>query len=444
MKGTIDVQIKHKDGSIETRHEHNVVFDIPALTCQKVYESPLATATGVPTYDVTLMSSRFSRFGLSEDTISTAEPQYVPPTLLTTTGSSSTWYMAPSTSVSTNKSVTLSATWTVNSAMTLKSIFYRMASEYELLDYDRVPRFTSKDNIYIQKIRRLKKSVLNLSNFAMSGDTSWNSLVARSNSSTAFEDAYIDYPLCNPDERFVCSYISGSSTYYTDWLAVSSNAVLEIRNKDTNTVIRSFPMTQFTGFRTTYSSPSGSGSNDYSYKCACVVNIGTKNVLVQPTYLGASLNIWQIPDTVTEDPIPVAATVLENQCNYRAGASNQINIQHMSVIGPYIYWIPSSQTELNTSRKVNIARINDDLSVTTFSGYSGAATVSVDSSDFLYSSGKMTFVRKYLDYSTWRSGDGNNGIYEPIYTNNTAANFSTPIVLAQGDVLTVSYKIEVA
>ena len=50
MKGTIDVQIKHKDGSTETRHEHNVVFDIPALTCQKVYESPLATATGVPTY----------------------------------------------------------------------------------------------------------------------------------------------------------------------------------------------------------------------------------------------------------------------------------------------------------------------------------------------------------------------------------------------------------
>ena len=36
MKGTIDVQIKHKDGSIETRHEHNVVFDIPAEVMKKV------------------------------------------------------------------------------------------------------------------------------------------------------------------------------------------------------------------------------------------------------------------------------------------------------------------------------------------------------------------------------------------------------------------------
>ena len=34
MKGIIDVQIKHKDGSIETRHEHNVVFDSQAIAAK--------------------------------------------------------------------------------------------------------------------------------------------------------------------------------------------------------------------------------------------------------------------------------------------------------------------------------------------------------------------------------------------------------------------------
>ena len=40
MKGTIDVQIKNKDGSIETRHEKNVVFDLPALHIKAALEMP--------------------------------------------------------------------------------------------------------------------------------------------------------------------------------------------------------------------------------------------------------------------------------------------------------------------------------------------------------------------------------------------------------------------
>ena len=39
MKGTIDVQIKHKDGTTETRHEHNVVFDLQALKTNSILSS---------------------------------------------------------------------------------------------------------------------------------------------------------------------------------------------------------------------------------------------------------------------------------------------------------------------------------------------------------------------------------------------------------------------
>lgn len=443
MKGTIDVQIKHKDGSTETRHENNVVFDIPALTFKKVYESPLAIATGVPTNDVTLTHSRFNNFYLSEETISTTEPQYVPPTLVTTSGSSSTWYVAPTTSTITSKSVVRAATWTVQSAMTLKSIFYQSTSEYGLLDSGYTPRFTSKDNIYTGSIRRLSKSVLNLSGFGMAAQSTWNGLVTNSNSSTAYEYAYIDYPLCNPDERFVCSYVSGSSTYYSEFFISGASSTLEIRNKDTNTIVRSFPQTQFVGFRTSSTPPSGSSGNDYSYLCACIVNTGTKNILVQPAYGGKSLNIWQIPDTATEEPIPIVATVLENQCNYLTNSNGNIYANHISAIGPYMYWVPP-QTNTNYNRRANVCRINDDFSVTTFPGYSSAATISVGSSSFQHSSGKITFIRQYQEYSNWKYGDTNNGRYSPLSPNVTAANFSTPIVLAEGDILTVSYKIEVA
>ena len=445
MKGTIDIQIKHKDGSIENRREHNVIFDIPSLTFKMWSESPLAIATGVPTNEVTLTKNWFSTFCLSEDTISITEPQYVPVSLITTTGSSSKWYYGPVTTTTTDNSITRSATWTVQSAMTLKSIFYRNVSESTLLGQWEFPRLISKDDIHIDLAKRLKKSVLNGAGFLLDGNTLWNGLVPSSTSSTAYEYAYVDYPLCNPNEGFICSYTSGSSTYYSsNILDGSTNASLEIRNKDTNAVIRSFPRTQFVGFRTTYTPPSGSTGNDYSYRCVCIVNTGSKNVLTQPAYGGKSLNIWQIPDTATEDPIPIAATVLENQCDYFSSTSNgSLYNAYMYVIGPYMSWVPN-QTATGTSRMLNIARVNDDFSVTTFSGLSGSAVLS-SSSYYQYSSGKMTLLRRYPNSSGgWNTGSDNNGRYSPTYTNITASNFSTPIVLAEGDVLTVSYKIEVA
>lgn len=450
MKGTIDVQIKHKDGSTENRHEHNVVFDIPALTFKKVYESPLAAATGTPTPYASLTADRFNEFCLSEETISTAEPQYVPPTLVTTTGSSTLWYKGPATMTVANKSKVVSATWTVQSALTLKSIFFRASSEMSLM-YSNAIRFSSKNNIYKKndEVTRLKPSLLSFSGFSLTNST-WNGLVATSDDSNAYEPAYVDYPLCNPNERFVFSWVSSGTTRYSS-SAAGSGITLEIHDKDTNNVLRSFPTTQFTGWRTTYSPPSGSGDNDYSYVCSYVVNTGSKNVLIQPTYGGKSLNVWQIPDTATDEPIPIAATVLENQCNYNARYNGNISSVNSKTIGPYISWIPSSVTTSYADRKANIVRINDDFSVTKFSGYSSDlqwevynVTNNEQRYPYRFHSGKMLLKREILDYNSWKAGIENNGIYTPSYPNITAANFSTPITLAEGDVLTVSYKIEVA
>ena len=100
---------------------------------------------------------------------------------------------------------------------------------------------------------------------------------------------------------------------------------------------------------------------------------------------------------------------------------------------------------------IDTTMVNDDFSVTKFSGYSSDKQWNVYSSSdnnqrypYRFHSGKMILLRQYFNYNRWEGGTNNDGIYKPMYPNVTAANFSTPIVLAEGDVLTVSYKIEVA
>lgn len=432
MKGTINIQIKHKDGSIENRHEHNIVFDIPALTFKKWSESPLAIATGVPTASVTLTSNHFQTFCLSEDTISITEPSFAPVTLQTVTSSSTKWYNGPATITTNPKSKIISATWTVGEAITLKSIFFSSSSLTGVFSRYLQYRLTSKDNIYQYNsdIWRFRRELLDFSGFSLTS-SSWNGLVSSAVSSwltSSTDPSYVDYPLCNPDERFVFSYPYQNKPYYSSnpTHAGSSGTVistLEIRNKDTTEIIRSFPMTQFTGFE----------ANTNNVYRVYVVNTGTKNVLVQPTTDGKSLNLWQIPDTATEDAIPISATVLQNQCAYTS-----TNADTFKVVGPYI-----SVQMTNADYDRNPVRITDDFSAITYHGVGGDnkwTTYQYDSNygniyPTRYRSGKMFL---------YRDSTSNNAYYSPSYPNITASNFSTPIVLAEGDVLTVSYKIEVA
>lgn len=422
MKGTIDIQIKHKDGSVETRREHNVIFDIPSLTFKKWSESPLAIVTGLPTSQVVLTGSKFQTFALSEDTISTTEPSVVPVALETVDSSPTKWYYGPTTITTTSQSKSISATWTIGEALTLKSIFFRGTSSLSYLFNRDGYILTSKDNIYVANLntRRFRKELMDFSGFQLNESTSWNGLVS-STVSDAFEDAYVDYPLCNPDERFVFSYQnSEGKTVYS--ASPERSSTLEIRNKDTNTVIRSFPITQFTGFDVTPSSK-------MIYR-TYVVNTGTKNVFAAATNDGKSLNLWQIPDVATTEPIPISATVLTNYCNYTGTSTS-----YFKVAGPYIA-VPTQSSE-----SLNVVRINDDFSATTYHGWAGDSNWK----GYYYNSGQNRYPAKYRSGKMFlRCSGGNNGTYSPEYPNITASNFSTPIVLAEGDVLTVSYKIEVA
>ena len=141
MKGTIDVQIKHKDGSIETRHEHNVVFDIPAEVMKKIIQIPILglrywnyRQLGVDSINDYIVPG----FALCEDTADLTRPKYLPRSLTTTTGTSTKWYISPMTRVANDKNITAQASWTLGEAMTLKSI--RILGNYNP-DESRASRF---------------------------------------------------------------------------------------------------------------------------------------------------------------------------------------------------------------------------------------------------------------------------------------------------------------
>ena len=97
MKGTIDIQIKRKDGSIENRREHNIVFDIPALLLKKFTEQPLRLLFGgMPSIRI---PATINWFNMSSELEDLTTPRWRQVTLLTTGSTSSVWHTAPITRI---------------------------------------------------------------------------------------------------------------------------------------------------------------------------------------------------------------------------------------------------------------------------------------------------------------------------------------------------------
>lgn len=424
MKGTIDVQIKRKDGSIETRHEHNVVFDIPAEVMKKIIQIPILglrywnyRQLGIDNINDYIVPG----FALCEDTADLTRPKYLPRSLTTTTGTSTKWYISPMTRVANDKNITAQASWTLGEAMTIKSI--RILGNYNP-DESRGSRFFNiiDDSSTLHAIgaggntgKRLSITDFKFTNYANTMRLIPYSELDSSNHGYVTAPLYCAYPLVNNERfAFVNSSNNGNPLYFSYGAAVSlygtnfTTAKIQIFNSSTGDMVREFPFSQFSGL-TTF-------ANVTYY--VFVVNTGTKNILIRTrdgsTAEDPHVKCWQIPDTSTQDTIPtVDITLPDNFPTYP-----------QAILDNYILYGSHSAG--------SVIKLNDDLSVTTYKGYvNGHLSWNSDSyySPLGYLPTGMTFL---IDDATVR------------YPNLTAANFSTPIVLAQGDVLTVSYKIEVA
>lgn len=441
MKGTIDVQIKHKDGSTETRHEHNVVFDIPALVLKKSLEYPEISRTIASQYvsnsSFVNIENHFKYFGLSEDTMNLEKPEFRPVALTGKYSGATKWWESVPTITKNDKSLVVQNTWTVQQALTLKSIGFLDSNSPGDNIISFITDYVTNSKGYVHVMDgKLYASYLNsnnrgcviadlkLSNFKFTNQYLGGLL----GSYSEYAIHTIPYPLANPNERAAytnTTFEKGVQQYPYD--TYTRLCIYDKSNLDTP--LRYFDLSQFSGVYQ---------PNSSSYRRAIrIINTGTKNYLVQFYSSGGTMfsNAWQIPDeSIAGDAsIPlVSSNFMDNA--WPSGYSS--SYPHCAVIGNYVF-IPFG------SGKYCIVRVNDDLSVY---AYKGLAT-KLYYSDYLTGyfchmplsdSGLQISLERV---SSWPSNFDTNSYR--LY-NSTAANFSTPIVLAEGDVLTVSYKIEVS
>lgn len=434
MKGTIDIQIKHKDGSIETRHEHNVVFDLQAIATTLFYSRPYGPMTGYLKHKY-ISGNTYKTFSLSTLELDLTKPSVAIPALKSTTSSSSVWHTAPITSTINDKSRISSATWTIGEAITLKSIFFPYDDLYFGHDaYASESRCVlCDDGLFVDKDRcnRLSPSMdgFKFTNNYLNGFCSDPSY---SSSNTAAELAFIPYKLHDPTERFLFDTVSGTTHSYNHYPYYATGE-LQIKDASTNTVKRSFNLSQFANFVAGYNTLG---------QYARIVNTGSKNFLLQPVSSTAGIRIWEIPDTATTETIQPSGMILANKGIYTNTSSNSTYRDRYLVADNVLIYMSAND-------KMHCAKINDDLSVDFVPGANAAGLSSSSSTSYNY------YILPYMNtdspwfYRVWTNNSytspfNNYSYYDCRFFNSTAANFSTPIVLVEGDVLTVSYKIEVA
>lgn len=421
MKGTIDITIKRKDGTIEKRQEHNVAFDLPAFIIKKYAEDsvlPIVTSSLRLAYLKTIYQS----ISLSEEERDLTKPSWRPRALKTITSGTTSWNTVLASATNNGKKRTVTAGWTmpddVGFSLTLKSIAFDNPSMYALRPstsgetdngvYEDGFVYASSGGSYYFDALGLEASNFSQENVYFGGLS--GTKITASNFSK-----YVPYSMN------LTKTVDGVQQRTQDgrWGFVNSNDApfetlvpspslsdkIVIYDRKTQEIALSFPLSQFTNYNANY--------NSYVY----VVNTGTKNWLLQYDSSINASRIWQIPDTQTSNAIaPTSETFMQGIAlqNQKGNSSYQGAFD----IGNYF---------INN----NIAyRIDDDLTVTTFHGE--------ERNSYGSAIGKMN-----KDYVQWYVSSGENTITYPYFANLTASNFSTPITLAAGDVLSVSYSISV-
>lgn len=446
MKGTIDITIKRKDGTIEKRQEHNVAFDLPAFIIKEwLKDRCLPIYSG--SVDTKYLKADYSFMSLCEEERNLTKPEWRPRALITTTsGSSLPWHTALASPTNDGKKRTITAAWTMPSddgfSLTLKSIgidnnYYlaklsNYSNEYESIVFTKgiaqCVTLSSSSSAQGYSGKKYKVSDFNFSNeFAGGLDNSALTSIANA--------MYMPYSLG------LLKTVAGAQTRTNDGRFAFVNAnnkirrypcpthntndngpynILAIFDDTTEQIVLRFPLSQFTNLNT----------NNGSY--TWVINTGTKNWLFQYDSSISASRIWQIPDTQTSDAIaPTSETFLQGiQLVSTFNTDNGVKI-----IGNYI----------RNNKKVY--KVNDDLVVTEFAGVSGGSDESYGNEipyldkDYISFKGTTPAGVAYVN-SNDVSAKSKHGLIA-YFANLTASNFSTPITLAAGDVLSVSYSISV-
>ena len=431
MKGTIDITIKRKDGTVEKRQEHNVAFDLPAFIIKEwAKDSVLPIVSSF--VETEYLKDTYSIMSLCEEERDLTKPEWRPRALKTvTSGSSLPWHTALASPTNDGKKRTITAAWTMPSdegfSLTLKSIACENEKKYAVRPacgdngqsmyglYEKGVMFCYGSTYYSYYGAELKKSDFLFSN------SNYGGLLANKITKSIVAP-FMPYSLGllktvdggqtrTNDGRF--AFLDSGDIKSAYFRPDNSSSKLVIYDKTASQVALSFTMSQFTNY------------NSYNSNCTYVINTGTKNWLFQYDSSINASRIWQIPDTQTSAAIaPTSETFLQGVAIKSIAESNFA--QGAYIIGNYI---------INNHI---VYKISDDLTVTTYKGVSSEAEMTMSET-------AMRYLDK--DYLSWGIQNTGNSVYLiwaiPYFANLTASNFSTPITLNAGDVLSVSYSISV-
>lgn len=433
MKGTIDITIKRKDGTVEKRQEHNVAFDLPAFTIKEYLKSNILPIYAGAVY-LSVLKNSYTSISLSEEERDLTKPSWRPRALKTvTSGTPSVWHTALASATNNGKKRTVTTAWAMPDdegfSLTLKSIAFDnpyIMPDRSYLSSEKgrtVPLFVKDigliyigDSTYQYAGKKYHKSDFSFDNNYYSGlDTEEIKSTNRT---------YMPYSMNltktvggvqqrTQDGRFAFTDSNGVILNVLTPYTVLTNKVV-IFDDTTEQQVLSFPMSQFSNYVL----------NMYPY--VYVINTGTKNWLFQYDSSINASRIWQIPDTQTSEAIAPTSETFMQGIN-----PNRYSEQKTGIIGNYII-------------SNNIAyRVDDDLTVTTFHGEEKGNTESGGNVGYLDKDYVQYKVKPVIGGSspTYSTTAGNSLI--PYFANLTASNFSTPITLAAGDVLSVSYSISV-
>ena len=142
-----------------------------------------------------------------------------------------------------------------------------------------------------------------------------------------------------------------------------------------------------------------------------------------------SFNVWQIPDSALAENETVATVKTDFLSDFWPTTNASYHTPTI-IIGNYV---------LIFNR---LFKVDDSLAVTQYHGASSILSSSPNYSNLSLSDSGVTQKLPAGSYEYYWATS--YAAFNTAFYNLTAANFSTPIELAEGDVLTVSYKIEVA
>ena len=421
MKGTIDITIKRKDGTVEKRQEHNIAFDLPAFVIKELAKDSVLPSM-VGTLRLPYLKNIYQAISLSEEERDLTKPSWRPRALKTIiSGTPSSWHTALASATNNGKKRTITAAWTMPDdlgfSMTLKSIAFDNPNMYALRNSasNGTSSGVYEDGFVYAYSNASSFYGLGLEASNFSQENSYFGGLSGTEITTSNRVKYVPYSMN------LTKTVDGVQQRTQDgrWWFLDSNGVpywrivpdsslsyqIVIYDRKTQEIALSFPLSQFSNYV--------KNMNNHVY----VINTGTKNWLFQYDSSINASRIWQIPDTQTSAAIAPTSETFMQGISLQSQTNNS-QLQGAFVIGNYF---------INN----NIAyRIDDDLTVTTFHGE--------ESNSNGYAIGKMN-----KDYVQWYVGSSETTNAVPYFANLTASNFSTPITLAAGDVLSVSYSISV-